>query len=1039
MALSKEDIQKHISVLHIDVDVESVTRRDVNVAFRKLALILHPDKAGSKSTAAFQEILDSCNLLLDHFDSLGDKDRFDNDDDERFFKDNFKRFNFPFENKGSFTVSIEDYLADTWQECISVHLGEPKVFVNAWGTECDRSWKVQYGEETKIDITVHIYNKPKNKKGSKIMLQGSIQSLICAYVFKELPMIYKMVCDRKPKSVEIISNQKKKAIAKPCVKCDQCNFKSSMVQMKKHIQNMHVKKANRGSKRLFNFTPIAKPSKKSKSASEVISYINSEGIMDESIFLMSDVSSLTETNLEEATAEPVQAALDNVAGPVEKCDIFSCDQCEFDTEIAGDLKEHTTRGIHMIGSTESFTCQECNFSFKNELQLKKHLLNAHTKHADLETAFLCGQCNLSFESLLKCQEHVDAHLYKCYKCNFESKNSVDVMKHEKNEHELFNCESSSNIKCSYCDYVSSDKETLLNHTSRKHGLINCDKCEYSALDEGIMKKHMYKHTGRMVYQCRICEFEATKQEILENHIEVKHNVKEVETPRLKCERCENYFGKPFQLKHHSCKVQSKYQCEQCTFLAVTLSELLDHIEVKHPRRRNISSHMKKPDENPSEKSEIKCDQCEFIAEDISVYVKHLITEHAKEQCQFCEHVSSNKEGLRNHMYEKHEEVVIMHTMAQQINNVSESFELFETFKKELANVLKSLLDNQNTIMQDLFILKNNQAELSNKKKCIESNSTSHEPTKPTKTNEPRRSARPAPSTNKQQQQEKKILFVGDSISRNVDIERLQDVTQSKIVTARAYSSIYDTVENVAKKSARFPGSNFTDVVPAELRKGDYQTLVLQAGSVDITNLNTKDNPTNHAEYFRQETVMSARNFFQAGLNALSSSPSLEKVVLMKQIPRYDPATVDPLCIKPALSLLYNNTLTDLWMTSDYKDKIIIGNHNIDCTGAIREARYRQTKSNKFDGIHLYGSSGRKAYTLSVLNILRAAQLTSPEDNYHQSCAQHNYQERQTRFRQAGRQGGQKYRSKNVHSQNAGYNLPTQNRYDSLSGLNQGNC
>ena len=57
--------------------------------------------------------------------------------------------------------------------------------------------------------------------------------------------------------------------------------------------------------------------------------------------------------------------------------------------------------------------------------------------------------------------------------------------------------------------------------------------------------------------------------------------------------------------------------------------------------------------------------------------------------------------------------------------------------------------------------------------------------------------------------------------------------------------------------------------------------------------------------------------------------------------------------------------------------IHVGTHNIECIGAIKEARYRHTRSGKFDGIHLLGSSGHKAFTLSVLNILRAAKVTTP--------------------------------------------------------------
>ena len=183
----------------------------------------------------------------------------------------------------------------------------------------------------------------------------------------------------------------------------------------------------------------------------------------------------------------------------------------------------------------------------------------------------------------------------------------------------------------------------------------------------------------------------------------------------------------------------------------------------------------------------------------------------------------------------------------------------------------------------------------------------------------------------------------------------------------------------------------------ELRKDNYQTLILQAGSVDITNLNTKDNPTNYIEYFRQETVMSARNLFSAAVNAIESGSSMQKIIIMKHIPRYDASNVDPLALKSTLSMLFNDTLTDLWMVSPHKEKIFIGNHNIDCSGAIRESRYRHTKSGKYDGIHLYGSSGSKAYTSSVLNILQAAEVTSSDYNYHTSCPQFKYQNRRIRL------------------------------------------
>ena len=114
-------------------------------------------------------------------------------------------------------------------------------------------------------------------------------------------------------------------------------------------------------------------------------------------------------------------------------------------------------------------------------------------------------------------------------------------------------------------------------------------------------------------------------------------------------------------------------------------------------------------------------------------------------------------------------------------------------------------------------------------------------------------------------------------------------------------------------------------------------------------------------------------------------------MILKQIPRYDKSDVDPLSLKSSLSILFNNTLTNLWMECPDRQRIAVGNHNIECSGAIRESRYRHTKTGKYDGIHMFGSSGSKAYTLSVLNILKTANVTSSDYDFHLSCAQFQYQ------------------------------------------------
>ena len=120
---------------------------------------------------------------------------------------------------------------------------------------------------------------------------------------------------------------------------------------------------------------------------------------------------------------------------------------------------------------------------------------------------------------------------------------------------------------------------------------------------------------------------------------------------------------------------------------------------------------------------------------------------------------------------------------------------------------------------------------------------------------------------------------------------------------------------------------------------------------------------------------------------------------MKQIPWYDRADIDPRSIKQALSQIYNNTLTDSWLASPLKQKIFVGNHNIECSGGIRESRYRNIKTGAFDGIHLFGSSGSKAYTKSVLDILKQAGLVEV-DYDHLKCPQTQFQSQNRGFKKS---------------------------------------
>ena len=84
-----------------------------------------------------------------------------------------------------------------------------------------------------------------------------------------------------------------------------------------------------------------------------------------------------------------------------------------------------------------------------------------------------------------------------------------------------------------------------------------------------------------------------------------------------------------------------------------------------------------------------------------------------------------------------------------------------------------------------------------------------------------------------------VCFVGDSIAHSVDTVAVEKATGAIITKSKAYGSKKDYM-------SLYPDRNFTDVVKGELARKfnqtglDYDVLVLQASSTDITNLDTAD-------------------------------------------------------------------------------------------------------------------------------------------------------------------------------------------------------
>ena len=107
--------------------------------------------------------------------------------------------------------------------------------------------------------------------------------------------------------------------------------------------------------------------------------------------------------------------------------------------------------------------------------------------------------------------------------------------------------------------------------------------------------------------------------------------------------------------------------------------------------------------------------------------------------------------------------------------------------------------------------------------------------------------------------------------------------------------------------------------------------------------------------------------------ALQAYPSLEKVILLRRPPRFDPISIDPLELKPQLSRFGDSVLFELWCNSSFKKKIFLGDHQLPHRlDDEHNAVFGNADQHPYDGLHMNGNAGRLVFQESILNILNGA-------------------------------------------------------------------
>ena len=246
-----------------------------------------------------------------------------------------------------------------------------------------------------------------------------------------------------------------------------------------------------------------------------------------------------------------------------------------------------------------------------------------------------------------------------------------------------------------------------------------------------------------------------------------------------------------------------------------------------------------------------------------------------------------------------------------------------------------------------------------------------------------------------------ILWVGDSHSNSLDRNAFENLTNTKVDIAIAYTADSDA-------DARYPERNLIKIVPERLSNKKYDTLVLQGGCNEISNVNVNQNfKPEDVKLWEEKVHRSRTKIFQIAEESLERNKDLKKVIIVASLPRYDPEDRDPLAIKAKLNHYGNSVYTSLWMQKGCPANISIQDQKLDCQGELRDKRFgnpaeQNLNGKPWDGIHLRGKLGPRHYTNSMAKIfaysfprmkINWSANQSGDGNFHKSCAQASYQRR----------------------------------------------
>ena len=675
----------------------------------------------------------------------------------------------------------------------------------------------------------------------------------------------------------------------------------------------------------------------------------------------------------------------------------------------------------------NFSCAKCETTFSSNAQMKKHMKIVHTNDLD-DTPETIGSIpmvdsislldvsmdqisasnqitleerNEEIEVIENAKVAANTTLLEditCRKCNFEATDENILKNHIRSchENEKSNPEASK-FTCQSCEYITSKKQEIEEHMRSSHGperLQKCQQCKFSSTSKTVLDDHVQKeHVVMEQFKCELCAKTFSDKENLTVHVNTTHV-----TENFRCHTCKFVTTIKTEIENHNCNVSNDggkvlEKCDMCGYEALHESDLRIHKQTLHDSQNLVLKALQQLTENVRTLTQDVLDlksNSIIIEKEIFSFVKSDIIEH----------INKNTDEKFGQVWEK-------------ITDVQAGLEKLETAQKkaEDAGVDK---ERENKASDDPI------------EKLITTPKKSFGKTK-------------------EKRNKKKMTWFGTSLSNSLDTEKLEKDTNMDVNVVKAFC---------IKPDGKYPDLNFTDTVPAEIEHDIPDIVVLEAGSIEITNLDVKkammDTNKDVKEYEREWTEKvekDSENLFNLALKMTEEHKHM-KIIILKRLPRFDTKAQDPTSIKSRLSVFANNVYDQLYFKSGCPSNIKVADLNLATEYPyLRKIIMGNPEAPEYDGIHLRGSESSRHFTYRAGQLIKSSEgyaraprenlkntptryFTPRKDYDHTNCPQARYQRDQYQF-SAVRGNKSVQSTQSVQSAQYVYNVPTKNSFHVL--------